>query len=73
MNDVHPIATVPPVLTDVLAAGGLTAAQQAALLSALPELVQDTVRALQPQFEQQLLDALLPRVSAWLAEVRDPG
>ena len=72
MNDNRSIAA-PPVLTDVVAAGGLTPAHQAALLSALPGLVQETVRALQPQFEQQLLDALLPRVSAWLAEVRDPG
>ncbi len=62
-----------PVLTDIVAAGGLTPAQQTALLSALPGLVQETVQALQPQFEQQLLDALLPRVAAWLANVRDPG
>lgn len=56
-----------PVLTDVIAAQGLTPAQQAAVLSALPALVQDTVASLRPQFEQQLLDALLPRVAALLA------
>lgn len=56
-----------PVLTDVIAAEGLTPSQQAAVLSALPSLVQDTVASLRPQFEQQLLDALLPRVAALLA------
>ncbi len=61
-----------PVLTDVIAAEGLTPAQQAAVLSALPALVQDTVTSLRPQFEQQLLDALLPRVAALLAGAQ-PG
>jgi hypothetical protein len=61
-----------PVLTDIIAAQGLTPAQQAQVLSALPALVQDTVASLRPQFEQQLLDALLPRVASLLA-VGDQG
>jgi hypothetical protein len=56
-----------PILTDVIAAQGLSPAQQAAVLGALPGLVQDTVACLRPQFEQQLLDALLPRVAALLS------
>ena len=61
-----------PVLTDIIAAQGLTPAQQAQVLSALPALVQDTVASLRPQFEQQLLDALFPRVASLLA-VGDQG
>lgn len=56
-----------PVLTDVIAASALTPAQQAAVLGALPGLVQDVVAELKPHFEQQLLDALLPRVAGLLS------
>lgn len=34
------------------------------LVQSLPALVHDTLQALQPQFEQQLLDALMPRLMA---------
>ncbi len=56
-----------PVLTDVIASSGLTPTQQAAVLVALPGLVQSVVAELSPHFEQQLLDALLPRVATLLA------
>jgi hypothetical protein len=63
----NPVSIDLPVLTDVVASEGLSPAQQAAVLGALPGLVQDVVGELRPHFEQQLLDALLPRVAALVA------
>jgi hypothetical protein len=60
-----------PVLTDVVRLPNPTvphAALQDWLLQALPPLVTETVVALQPQLEQQLLDALMPRLMASLAQ-----
>ncbi|MFY8017582.1 MAG: hypothetical protein ACOVN9_05665 [Inhella sp.] len=61
-----------PVLTEVVtplpAHGPLPPAPQEWLVQALPGLLQQAVADLQPQLEQQLLDALMPRLLASLAQ-----
>lgn len=61
-----------PRLTEILELGEAVGADpsdapgRAAVLAALPALVQEVVEDLRPQVEQLLLDALLPRVAAML-------
>lgn len=58
-----------PVLTDVVQPSAVTAPQlQDRLVQALPGLVRQAVHELQPQLEQHLLDALMPRLLAALAQ-----
>ncbi len=67
-----------PVLTEVVLPASQPAevrpAHQEWLVQALPGLLQQAVSDLQPQLEQQLLDALMPRLLAslahWEAETR---
>jgi hypothetical protein len=61
-----------PVLTEVVLPASESAvarpAPQEWLVQALPGLLQQAVSDLQPQLEQQLLDALMPRLLASLAQ-----
>ncbi len=67
-----------PVLTEVLqaptpqASGASAVDVQARMLAQLPELVQVTIESMRPQFEQALMDALLPRVLALLEDDGKP-
>lgn len=58
-----------PVLTEVVLPEAAPSPQEW-LLRALPALVAEAVAELQPQFEQQLLDALMPRLLASLARAQ---
>ncbi len=58
-----------PVLTEVVHAPTPHApALQDVIVQALPGLVRDALQELQPQLEQQLLDALMPRLMATLTQ-----
>jgi|GEM_PF-4679210 len=59
-----------PVLTEVVdpAPAAVDAQVQQWLVQCLPGLVREAVLELQPQFEQQLLDALMPRLLASVVE-----
>jgi hypothetical protein len=61
-----------PVLTEVVVPDQAPVpplpAPQEWLVQALPGLLQQAVADLQPQLEQQLLDALMPRLLASLAQ-----
>ncbi len=58
-----------PVLTEVVHAPVTPVpALQDVIVQALPALVRDALQELQPQLEQQLLDALMPRLMATLAQ-----
>jgi hypothetical protein len=54
------VVSAPPPSTELLA--------QDWLVQALPGLVRQAVAELQPQMEQQLLDALMPKLLASLAQ-----
>lgn len=57
-----------PVLTDVVLPRPEAEAQlQDMLVQSLPSLVRAALQDVQPQLEQQLLDALMPRLLASLA------
>lgn len=57
-----------PVLTDiVLPQAQAEARLQEVLVQSLPALVREALHEVQPQLEQQLLDALMPRLLASLA------
>lgn len=59
-----------PILTEVIAEPLAPAVPvpQEWLLQTLPGLLAETVAELQPQLEQQLLDALMPRLLASMAK-----
>lgn len=58
-----------PVLTEVVQAPAPEApALQDVIVQALPALVHDALQELQPQLEQQLIDLLLPRLLAAVAQ-----
>ena len=64
-----PALTNVPVLTDVVQLRNeADLALQNLLVQALPGLVQQAMRDVQPQLEQHLLDALMPRLMAALAQ-----
>lgn len=57
-----------PVLTDIVLPGPEAEARlQDALVQSLPAMVRAALHEVQPQLEQQLLDALMPRLLASLA------
>lgn len=63
-----PVEPPVPVLTEEVAGMGPTA--QEWLLRELPRVLGEALTELQPQLEQQLLDALMPRLLASLARAQ---
>lgn len=64
-----------PVLTEVVSAPppSTESLAQDWLVQALPGLVRQVVAELQPQMEQQLLDALMPKLLASMAQYQPPA
>lgn len=64
-----------PVLTEVVSPLPPNTGLQAQdwLVQALPGLVRQAVAELQPQMEQQLLDALMPKLLASMAQWQPPA